>query len=66
MMSRGDLMIRWRRFFRRLRCRFRSRARFQAEYDAAMRRDYEYARQHPGCGYAAAHRERDRVLDDYE
>lgn len=31
-----------------------------------MRRDYEYARQHPGCGYAAAHRERDRVLDDYE
>ena len=31
-------------------------------YDAAQRRDLEYARKHPDCTYEEAHRERDRVM----
>ena len=34
-------------------------------YDRAQLLDLKYAREHPGCSYADAHRERDRVMRKY-
>lgn len=35
--------------------------RFSRAYDKAMEKDLKYAREHPGCSWDDAHREREKV-----